>query len=345
MGIVRNLALGASMALGLAAGQAQAAEHTFRMTSFFSETSSYNQLFAYPFADMVEKLTGGRVEIEVFPAGVIAPGVETYQAVMDGRADLGYGWPAYLVNDDPTNGILSGPVGGFGVLPHQIWLREGGGHDLWVEYRRASMGLHPLLIAATPSEIYHSKRALASLDDFGGLKIRTAGTFAKIAPQFGAAPVTVPGSEVYAMLERGVVDAIEWGTPHENQRMGFQEIAEYISYPGPHSPQVTFEMVMKPEVWEGLPEDLQELMQIASDVVTWRGLLTWMHRDLVAMDELRAGENTLQELEPAAVEAISTAGRAWAVEQATGNEWMARAVESYYGFADQWERNKAVFKN
>ena len=48
--------------------------------------------------------------------------------------------------------------------------------------------------------------------DLKGLKLRTAGAWLAISKGLGAAPVTMPGGEVYATLERGAIDATEWGT-------------------------------------------------------------------------------------------------------------------------------------
>ena len=45
------------------------------------------------------------------------------------------------------------------------------------------------------------------------------------------------------MLERGAIDATEWGTMYENISMGFHKIAKYIIYPGVHQPTAPFELV------------------------------------------------------------------------------------------------------
>ena len=66
--------------------------------------------------------------------------------------------------------------------------------------------------------------------------MRTAGAWAEIAGRLGASTVSLPGSEVYSALERGVIDATEWSSPSVNLPSGFHKIAEYIIFPGFHSP-------------------------------------------------------------------------------------------------------------
>ena len=60
----------------------------------------------------------------------------------------------------------------------------------------------------------------------------------------GAAAVTMPGGEVYTSLERGTIDATEWGTLSINVPMGLHKIAKYIIIPGVHQPMVVWELLI-----------------------------------------------------------------------------------------------------
>ncbi len=75
-----------------------------------------------------------------------------------------------------------------------------------------------------------------------------------MAKDLGAAPVTTAGADVYPMLERGAIDATEWGTLYENISMGFHKIAKYIIYPGVHQPTAPFELVINKEAWAKVNE-------------------------------------------------------------------------------------------
>ena len=63
-------------------------------------------------------------------------------------------------------------------------------------------------------------------------------------------PVTTAGGDVYPMLERGAIDATEWGTLWENISTGFHKVARYVIIPGVHQPTAPFELVINKEAWQ-----------------------------------------------------------------------------------------------
>src|SRR3546814_11333352 len=75
------------------------------------ETSMVYQMVR-PFAKRVKEMTGGSIEVQPFPAGVIAPALDGYKAVEDGLADAGHLTALYVVNRDPVNAFYGGQPGG-----------------------------------------------------------------------------------------------------------------------------------------------------------------------------------------------------------------------------------------
>ena len=74
-----------------------------------------------------------------------------------------------------------------------------------------NLGSNRSLGGSAPRELFaHSHKPIRSLDDYKGMKVRTAGAWAEIAQKLGASTVILAGAEVYPALERKVVDAIEW---------------------------------------------------------------------------------------------------------------------------------------
>ena len=328
------------------ASQASAAE-TWRMTTIAPETSAYYQLFSQSFADRAAQMTGGEIVIEAFPGGVLAPPTEAKQSVLDGIADAAHIPPSWFVNENPANTFGAQP-GGMGPETLMYWLYEGGGLELWREFRRENDGLATLVVGLGPTEILaHSHVPIRTADDLAGLKFRTSGAFANIlAEYFDAAPTFVPGGEVYTMLERHGVDAAEWSTPAENEIFGLQDIAEFINIPGAHVNAWFFEVVVPTERWDALPAETQQQLEAAAKLATFDSYLNWGSADLAAMEGLRAGNNEIVELDPALVQAIRDAGRDWAERQsaereAAGDPWMRRLTDSYYGFLDYWLANSA----
>ena len=343
----RLTAIALGVGVATTATLAHAQEYRWRMATLApSETSVYFQYFAVTLAENVAKLTDGRVQITPYPAGVLAPAFEVYEAVQDGRADVGNTWPGYLVRQDPANSLLSAHPGGMGFDAYHTWLYEAGGQELWQEFRRDVMGLHALVAGSGPTEVFlHSNRPVRSLTDLDGLRVRMSGAAADIMESFGGAPVTVPGSEIYTMLERGAVDAAEWATPAENVVLGLPEIARYIIMPGIHQPAFAFDFIMRADDWDALPDDIKTQVEAAAKLTTYESFLSWTYADLQALQELRAGGNEFVSLDDEFRQAWREAGEEWARRHAEDNEWMARIAESYYDFLAAWEENMELHIN
>jgi TRAP-type mannitol/chloroaromatic compound transport system substrate-binding protein len=318
-----------------------AQEFSWRMATMApSETSTYFRLFAQPLAENIAKLTNGRVEITPYPAGVLAPGFEVYDAVLDGRADVGNTWPGYIVNQNPANSLFSAHPGGMGVDVFLSWLYAGGGQELWRDFRREELGLYSVVAGAAPGEIHmHSHKPVKEIADLAGLRMRITGAAAEILTNLGGAPVTVPGNEVYTMLERSAVDATEWSTPADNVNMGLHEIAPYVIIPGIHQPSLAFEFVMPAATWNKLPADIQEQIEAAAKLTTFTAYEAWAAEDLEAMQTLHASNIEIIRLSEEYLDAWRTAGREWTEEKGGDNEWVRRISESYYGFLEAWEEN------
>ena len=88
------------------------------------------------------------------------------------------------------------------------------------------------------------------------------GLGAEIWRRAGVGVVTLPGSEVYTALERGVIEATDWGTLGMNNDLGYHKIAKYPLYPGFHSMPCA-EVAINMTKWNALSPDLKVILEIA----------------------------------------------------------------------------------
>lgn len=235
----------------------------WKMQSYWQSGTLPQTLFE-EFAARVGTMSGGRLKIETLPTGSIVAPTEALDAVSAGVLDGQNGGPAYFTGKDPAFALLGDPQGAFDTpYQMQMWMEYGGGKELARELY-AQYGVHFVGGVWYGVESLVSKRPLRTLEDFKGLKIRAPqGMSGEIFSLLGAAPVQLPGSEVYTALERGVVDASDWGTLSMNEDLGYHKLARYPSYPGFHSMPVG-EISINLKRWKSLPPDLQAVIESAT---------------------------------------------------------------------------------
>ncbi|WP_235208668.1 TRAP transporter substrate-binding protein DctP [Halomonas sp. TG39a] len=323
-----------------------AAEVEWRVPTSVPGGSPFYENFLERFADNAERLTAGRVEISPFGAGVIVPALQVYDAVKEGTVEAGHSTPSYLVNQNPINAIFAGFPGGMGSQSYINWIYEGGGQQALQEVR-ASEGLHSLIVGIGSTEIFaHSNVPINGPDDLDGLKYRTSGPWAEVVREYyNAVPTVVPPGDIYTLLQRKGVDAIEWATPSSNYPEGFHEAARYIIVPGVHQPTFLWEVVVRQDTWDQVPDDLKQLIESAAKLTTYEGLTNFYHNDLIAMENYRAGRNEVISLDEAFVEQLAENGRAWiaaraAAESDAGNPAMEEILEDYQAYQARWNAQK-----
>lgn len=98
---------------------AQAQPIKWRMaTSWSSDISLYTQ-GAQALSNRINQLSGGRLVIETYPAGVIVGAFEVLDAVSAGKVESGHGWPGYWMNKEPGFELFSSIPD---MMTQQEWL-------------------------------------------------------------------------------------------------------------------------------------------------------------------------------------------------------------------------------
>ena len=127
--------------------------------------------------------------------------------------------------------------------------------------------------------------------DYKGLKMRIPNLGGKVYAKAGATTVLTPGGEIYAALERGVIDAAEWVGPHEDMKLGLHKTARYYYYPGWHEPGTVNEFGFNKKAYEALPADLRRMLDHAAAAVQVYGLTDYHAKNVIAP---RAAQDGIQ---------------------------------------------------
>jgi TRAP-type mannitol/chloroaromatic compound transport system substrate-binding protein len=330
------LSLALPAGLGLSGAPALAAEKTFKMATGWSG-GPLMEIGAQAFADKLAELSNGRLAVEVFPAGTLGPGLKVSETVQSGVAQMGHTWPGYDWGIDPTAVLFGGYAGSFDTEHMLHWLYRAGGNELWAEWRQEKFDLVSMPLFIRTAEVFlHSRKPVKTLADLQGLKLRTAGAWLEISQGMGAASVTMPGGDTYPALERGTIDATEWGTLWEDISPGFHRVTKYVIIPGVHQPTAPFELVVNKDAWAELSAEDQKLVQDAAFMTTMDSWLTIGQEDAKALAFYREQGNEIVELDSEVQYAGREAGLKWAEATAAKNAWFKRVLDNQAAFAQLW---------
>jgi TRAP-type mannitol/chloroaromatic compound transport system substrate-binding protein len=298
------------------------------------------ELGAKAFVAHLDFLTEGRIRIQVFPGGALGNALKVTETVKNGVAELGFNAAAYDWGVDPTTVLFNGYAGHLNPEVHMHWVYEGGGMELWQQFREEKFGVKVIPLLLIPAEVgMHARKPIRSLADFQGIKLRTAGAWNDIVQQFGASPVALSMGDAYQALERGVVDAIEFSTASHNVPAGFHKIAKYVIIPGIHQPLAFWELQVNKEVWEKIPERDRKLMAYAAKLTSLEGYMKTNVNDTKAFDVFRANGNEIIRLPPEAKAEARARSIEWARGKAKENPFFAKVLDSQLAFEKAWEES------
>jgi TRAP-type mannitol/chloroaromatic compound transport system substrate-binding protein len=153
----------------------------------------------------------------------------------------------------------------FGMEPIEFaaWWHYGGGRELGEALYEAHHVKIILCGLTSPETAGWFRQPIESLDDLVGLKIRFAGLGGKVIQRLGASVTMIPAGEIFQALEKGAIDATEFGMPAIDQLLGFSRVAKYNYFPGWHQPFSTTHLLVNLDEWNHLREETQLLIRLA----------------------------------------------------------------------------------
>jgi len=282
------------------------------------------------FIDAVDDLSGGRLIIHSHGAGEIVPAMGVRAAVTDRVIEMGKWWSTFDEGLDPVHMI-------FGTVPfglrHEDWLAwylRGGGKELKAELYGA-LNIHiPVVFVEAAGTALQMIQPWATLEDLKGKSVRVLGLQARVLERLGIVVTPLPGGEIYAALEVGLIDGAEWAGPILNEGWGFHEPAPYMQAPGWHEPALFTMFIVNKDAWAELPEDLKRIVEIA-------GLATYAHyQQFTFYENARALEKQIA----AGAQMIRLSDEDLALLEATTMEVLEELAAKSAFFAKVWQSQR-----
>jgi TRAP-type mannitol/chloroaromatic compound transport system substrate-binding protein len=260
----------------------------WRMPTTWTPALDVLQGSAERFARLVDEMSGGRFQIEVFPGGRLMLPLACFDAASQGTVETFMAASYYWAAKEPAVQWFADVPFGMNAAGRVTWLLQGGGLKLWEE-AYAPFNLVPRPAVGIPPQMAGwFRKKIATIADYKGLKMRIPGLGGQVVAKAGGTVVLVPGGEIYAALERGVIDASEWIGPHDDMKLGLHNTARYYYYPGWHESGTTTEFVFNRKAYEGLPVDLRRTLDYAAAATGVSGLTEFESKNAVALEKLKA---------------------------------------------------------
>ncbi|WP_216828396.1 TRAP transporter substrate-binding protein [Alkalihalobacterium elongatum] len=284
--------------------------------------------------------TGGRLEVEMHPAGSIVAAFDILDAVDTGTLDAIHSWEGYWVGQIQAAGFFASMPLGMNEQQYMTWVLQDEGTELWKE-TFADYNVEVLPAGAyTPEVFYHSTVPIQNLDDLKDLRVRGSAFWGEIQSRLGANVINVPGGEVYQALERGMVDAAEFATPTDNWGLGFHEVAEYLVVPGAHQPTSTFSFMVNQQRWDELPDDLKEIVMLVTENMWGKAWSYAAYQDMQTMEKYREleeqGKLTIIEFDEGDQVRMSEVTNEYYAELAEKDEQFRKVWESQNKFLEKY---------
>src|SRR4051812_2288643 len=274
------LAAGATTAAAVTAPSVVKAQGAIAMR--FQSTWPSKDIFheyAQDFGKRINDMTGGDLKIEVLPAGAVVPAFGLLDAVSKGVLDGGHGVLVYHYGKNTALALWgSGPAYGMDANMLLAWHKYGGGKAL-LEKIFTTIGADVVSFPYAPlysQPLGWFKKPMQTVDDFKGLKYRTVGISIDLFTAMGAAVNALPGGEIVAAIDRGLLDAAEFNNASSDRALGFADVSKICMLQSYHQNSEQLEISFNKTKFNSLPPKLRATIEGAveacSQDMQWKAI-------------------------------------------------------------------------
>jgi TRAP-type mannitol/chloroaromatic compound transport system substrate-binding protein len=237
---------------------------TWRLTSSFPKALDTIYGGAVVFSNMLKEATDGNFDVQVFAAGEIVPGLQAADAAAAGTVEACHTVSYYYWGKNPTWALGAAVPFALNARGMNAWQYHGGGIDMFNEFL-GTQGLFGLPGGNTGVQMGGwFRKEIKTVADMQGLKMRIGGFAGKVVEKLGVIPQQIAGGEIYQALEKGTIDAAEWVGPYDDEKLGFQKVAQYYYYPGWWEGGAMLHNFINLEKWNALPPAYKSIVKTAS---------------------------------------------------------------------------------
>lgn len=245
----------------LAVSSVQAADVTLRFGHFWPVVAGPNKGIFQVWADTVEKESGGRIDVQIYPSQTLSKAPAQYEAVRNRIMDVTATVLGYTANRFPLSQIVELPG-----------LTKGGAHGSCILQGLYDEGMldsefkdtKPLFMFTHGRGLLHTREKLVKdPKDLAGMTIRRPSTLvATMLEGLGAKPVGMPAPQSYPSMQRGVINGAAF--PWEGALVfRLNELVKYHTDLGGLY-NTAFVVTMNKSAYDGLSADMKKVIDANS---------------------------------------------------------------------------------
>jgi tripartite ATP-independent transporter DctP family solute receptor len=273
------------VAIGLAVATSAWAAQTYTLKIGVGHAPTHSYVIASEkFKELVEKRSGGRIKVEVYPSSQLGGEREMQEMVSLGTLEMTVTGVAVIY--EPLYALLEAPF----LYRDRDHIKKVMASPIVAELGESLLKKGIRYVGFYENgfrNITNSRRAINSPEDVKGLKIRTPENLAQIETfkALGAVATPMAFSELYNALAQGVVDGQE--NPLQNiWNAKMYEVQRHLAMTG-HIYNSAY-IVVSNKFWMGLPADLRHIAEESIQEVTNFQLNLVADLDKKLLEDLKA---------------------------------------------------------
>jgi TRAP-type transport system periplasmic protein len=222
----------------------------------------------------VEAATSGRVKVTLFPGNVLSPPMQAYDNVVKGIADMASCLLAYAPGRLPLSEVLQQPLGYKNGYQATMMANA-----YYKKFQPKEFGdVQVMFLHGAAPGFIMTKKVVSSIKDVKGMRIKANAENADIVTNLGAAPVTMPVSDAYDSIQRGVIDGTLF--PIEAlQGYKIGEVVKTVIQDFGMSYMTSFYTIMNKDKWNSISADDRKAIEKINDIYAEKQAKLWVESD------------------------------------------------------------------
>lgn len=238
------------------AGSVQADEKVIKLKySNFFPPSHKNSILSEQWGKEIEKRTNGRIKVTYFAGNTLTPPTQTYDSVVKGIADVGQSLVGYAPGRFPLTEVLALPLGySSGIQATNLC------NEFYKKFKPKEFDDSQVMyLHGHGPGLFNTKKVISGIEEVKGLRIKANAENAAIVSAMGGAPVSLPITETYDGLQKGLVDGVLLPIEPIKGWKFFEMIKTTVeNYAMAYTAPIF--VVMNKDKWNSLPKDIQEII-------------------------------------------------------------------------------------